>query len=320
MTRCAWRTNEGPNVVSMAYIGITSNMLEVPIIYPASSQERRLPMPKHNHNTVQLYVEHLDGQRHKFWAPSHFETKEACEKVRRCLLRAGAICPSLFECYPGMRCGKLICPVCNRILRIKLLATCRTHRWHQRNWLLATIRLPNVFRDPGDAEPFDDLKNHPIIANFLQRLRRLHHKESGADPLLLIGAMEASFRTIANVPARRTLHAHFMISGPSGNQIRAATSFINNTPSSSDSSLFPVDTRPVGNTREDFILAMSYAVKQPILKLSFPNAQSRSGRQQIPKPAEIFELCSNFGLKRGCTDRLALIGIRYQNSRFVVLR
>lgn len=210
------------------------------------------------------------------------------------------------RCRVGRRCRSGLCPVCVRLLRVRLLRFSVRSKFDRRDWYFVTVFVDGWTKPPGDMTPFGKLRDHPLIGNLKRQLRR-----TAEGHLIVIGSIETQYSVVDNVPRGKPFHLHLMISGASAQTISSAVA-----------TCLPPDPKVVqsvrirrdGPTVEDLLRALSYAFKQPFWKKSKREGMTIP-RRQSPKPAELAELIANLGV-HGWGGRLILVGVRFEGGAF----
>ena len=262
----------------------------------------------------------INGERTLVRVPQKFEKNIKCKELRSKIERAGGFNLEHQKCIKDNYCLQVSCPSCNRRLRLKLLHFAEEEKLHLGSWFLITIRIPNGFKLPGDASPYLEFKKNLHLKRAIQRLRRTKNRSRNMKPLRIIGALEAPCKTIENIPQRRQLHAHMLVSGLSKVELKKALSFIREIPTPHDKSLIKVDIKRIKRGKDNFISTLSYSVKQPIVKHSFPSAKTNKPIYCFPSKSELLELIGNYGLGSKCTDRILTVGFRVSAKGFIRLK
>ena len=180
--------------------------------------------------------------------------------------------------------------------------------------------------DAGDYQSFTDFIGEPDrlirdirpVKSLLARLKRQHRKDavhpSDMLPLLVVGSAETFFKFVANEPRIKPFHLHLLICGlEKGHIMKHAEALFGERVDHGP--VRPVHLMRVKKTSQDFAATLTYCLKQPFKKEVFINDDTRNGRQVWGKPKELAEIACNFG-SISLSDRLILVGIRYENGRF----
>ena len=254
--------------------------------------------------------------------PTGFETTARAEKDRGRLeiaiekqfaktLDTDVTLPS---CTTDKPCNSRLCALCTRAMRLAAAKLVFDEGLYEDRWYQATLR-PHFSLSPGDHACFDETGHKAAANRLLQRLRRFHQTLVSRDPLTpplrVIGSFEVGYKTIANVPQRKSLHWHFLISGVSATAIKQLAQLCIYPAKGVRN---PYDVRPVDQHPRGFLRALTYCMAQPFHKDSYSHADAHPRPQELKLP-ELYELASNYG-GGNCASRLSLVGFRYERDQF----
>jgi hypothetical protein len=104
-----------------------------------------------------------------------FETLARCKLHRAQVLKAltcddgTSALPA--KCTKAKRCKSGFCPVCIRLLRMKLLPFDECERLHRYDWVYANIRFECRDIEPGDCSTFGKLRDHKLVKRVINGRR-----------------------------------------------------------------------------------------------------------------------------------------------------
>ena len=209
------------------------------------------------------------------------------------------------ECFPDEPCDSGLCNVCIRRARLQLLKFAYEEKLFDPSWLFVTVFIEGWTIRADQLTPFGPLGQHRVIASILQRFRRLE-----VPGTIVIGAIETVYKVIGNVPQGKPFHLHFLVKGPSEQQVRDVLSrapLDQRVPK-------PIDIQPAAANEADFLRRLGYVFKQPLWKNSKAEAGDLDRYLQWPKRRELAELISVMGAHHAFA-RMFLLGVRRDHHK-----
>ncbi|MFK3666022.1 hypothetical protein ACI2JN_12310 [Ochrobactrum teleogrylli] len=249
--------------------------------------------------------------------PAKFESLEQARRERSLICNAVDSLQKdvndlvmFFEtCAEYGRCSSGLCPVCERLFRLRLIRFLTQNNLRKLRWYMVTVIVENWNVAPGDFTRFGSLNNHPVV----KKICRALSSTKTNTPVLAFGSVETVFNLVDNEPYAKPFHIHLMVSGLARNAIRRT---IRETSVLCDEANKPLEVRRVKPSVTSFLRAATYVCKQPLKqrrKTSDPGAGY--GHHEFPYTRYLGELISNYGdINTG--DRWVSIGINYTHDQF----
>lgn len=284
--------------------------------------------PYENAEAVKLaheMIDHIKSREHKdglrrfkgMLVPAKFESLEQARRERKLIrdaidgLHSDVSDPVMFfeTCAKYGRCSSGLCPVCERLFRLRLIRFLTDNNLRKLRWYMVTVIVKNWKIAPGDFTRFGSLNDNQVVKNICRALSSTKTNT----PVLAFGSVETVFNLVDNEPYAKPFHIHLMVSGLARNAIRKA---IGETGVLCDEANKPLEVRRVKPSVTSFLRAATYVCKQPLKqrrKTSDPGAQY--GHHEFPYTRHLGELISNYGdINTG--DRWVSIGINYSHDQF----
>jgi len=255
---------------------------------------------------------------HFDYLPVNFESLEKVRKQRTTVLNTIKKLPSGINeripfsavCNDAHPCKSGLCPVCHRTFREVSLKCMDEQNLSELLWYHSIIVIKNWLLEPEDDRLFGDLKSNRAVKQLVQLLQR-RAKKLNKHTLLIFGSVETAYDIIGDEHVGKGFHVHMMISGLARLDIADC---IKRSGLLCDKAYNPLVIKRVKRTKEDFVRAASYAIKQPFRQTTREFADSKP-RHKFPTVPILGELIANYGA-HPIGGRTFYTGFNFRNNRF----